>query len=276
MTGVLAFLGVTAIGGLAQMVDGSLGMGFGVFASSLMIATGSAPAVAVAVVNSAKIFTGLASGLSHWSLGNVRRDWLWPMVIGGVLGGFLGGYLLTSIPSGTAKPWVSLLLLVMGLLIVWRAIRWRVPCAIQPWDDKCKNCPQGKWQWLTDQAKNNAKGRLGILGFVAALVNGLSGAYGPIATSGVLLIEKGHPREAIGTVNLVEVAVAATVATTILVRQGLGQFPIGFVLALTIGGIITAPLAAYVCRHLPAKLLAFLVGSALIGLNFRIVTWVIH
>lgn len=272
----LVFLAVAAIGGCAQMIDGSLGMGFGVFSSSLMIATGFAPAVAVAVVNSAKVVTGLASGLSHWRLGNVRRDWLLPLVLGGVAGGFLGGYLLTSIPAAAVRPWISLLLLAMGLVIVWRALRRQAVCGMPGWDKKCADCPKGKIQWLAAQAKNNSTGKLGVLGFLAAFVNGLSGAYGPIATSGVLLIEKGQPRHAIGTVNLAEVFVAATVATTILVRQGLSQFPIGLVLALTVGGIATAPLAAYVCRRLPAKGLAFLTGSLLIGLNLKVVTVILH
>src|SRR3990170_4642417 len=147
MTGLLVFLGVAGIGGVAQLVDGSLGMGFGVFSASLMVATGFAPAVAVATVNAAKILTGLASGLSHWGLGNVRRDWLLPLAAGGVFGGFLGSYLLTSISPGTAKPWVSLLLLAMGLLIVWRAVRRQAPCGIQGWDKQCANCPKGKFQW---------------------------------------------------------------------------------------------------------------------------------
>jgi len=271
MTGVLVFLGVAGIGGVAQLVDGSLGMGFGVFSASLMVATGFAPAVAVATVNAAKIVTGLASGLSHWGLGNVRRDWLLPLAVSGVAGGFLGGYLLTSISSATAKPLVSVLLLVMGLLIVWRALRWRVPCAVEAQGEKCKQCPRGKWQLLAENAKGNSKAKLGALGFVAALINGLTGAYGPVATSGVLLLEKGQPRHAIGTVNMAEFFVAVTVAATILFRMGLGQFPIGLVLALAIGGIIVAPLAAYVCRGLSPKALAFMVGSLLIALNVRVV-----
>lgn len=276
MTGSFVFLAVMAIGGLAQMIDGALGMGFGVFSSSIMIATGVAPAVAVATVNTAKIFTGLASGLSHWSLGNVRRDWLLPLAVAGVIGGFLGSYLLTSVQPGTAKPWISLLLLVMGLLIVWRALRRPAACARHGWDKQCNNCPKGKFQWLAEQAKNNSTGKLGVIGFVAAFVNGVSGAYGPIATSGVLLVEKGQPRHAIGTVNLAEVFVATTVAGTILARQGLGQFPIGLVAALAAGGVMAAPLAAYLCRRLPAKGLAFMTGSLLIGLNFRALTLVFH
>ena len=274
MTGLLLFLGVAGIGAVSQLVDGSLGMGFGVFSASLMVATGFAPAVAVATVNAAKIMTGLASGLSHWGLDNVRRDWLLPLALSGVLGGFLGGYLLTSIPSETAKPVVSVLLLVMGLLIVWRALRWRVPCA-EAQGEKCKQCPRGKWQLLAENARNNSKAKLGALGFVAALVNGFSGAYGPIATSGVLLLEKGQPRHAIGTVNLAEFFVAITVAVTILLRIGLDQFPIGLVLALAAGGIMVAPLAAYICRGLSPKALAFLTGSLLIALNVRVVGWLL-
>ncbi|MBU2009101.1 MAG: sulfite exporter TauE/SafE family protein [Chloroflexi bacterium] len=274
MTGLLVFLGVAGIGAVAQLVDGSLGMGFGVFSASLMVATGFAPAVAVATVNAAKIITGLASGLSHWGLGNVRRDWLLPLALSGVLGGFLGGYLLTSISSQTAKPVVSVLLLVMGLLIVWRALRWQVPCA-EAQGEKCKQCPRGKWQLLAENARNNSKAKLGALGFLAALVNGFSGAYGPIATSGVLLLEKGQPRHAIGTVNLAEFFVAVTVAVTILLRIGLDQFPIGLVLALAAGGIMVAPLAAYICRGISPKALAFLVGSLLIALNVRVVGWLL-
>ncbi|MBI2918794.1 MAG: sulfite exporter TauE/SafE family protein [Chloroflexi bacterium] len=275
MTGPLVFLAVTAIGGLAQMVDGSLGMGFGVFSASLMISTGFAPSVAVAVVNSAKVVTGLASGLSHWRLGNVRRDWLWALALGGVAGGILGGLLLTSIPAAAARPWVSFLLLVMGLIIVWRAVRRRAPCGVQGWGKSCEECPKGGIRWLAAQARDNSTGKLGVLGFVAGLVNGLTGAYGPIATSGVLLVEKGQPRHAIGTVNLAEVFVAATVAGTILFRQGLGRVPVGLVLALAVGGVVTAPLAAYVCRRMPAKGLAFMTGSLLIGLNLKVVTWIL-
>ncbi|MBI2865929.1 MAG: sulfite exporter TauE/SafE family protein [Chloroflexi bacterium] len=276
MTAPSVFLAVVVIGGLAQLIDGSLGMGFGVFSASLMIATGFAPAVAVAVVNAAKVLTGLASGLSHWSLGNVRRDWLLPLAVGGVVGGFLGGYALTSVSPATAKPWISLLLLGMGLLIVWRAVRRHAPCDIGGWDKQCENCPRGSLRWLVERARNGSQGKLGLVGFVAGFVNGLSGAYGPIATSSVLLIEKGQPRHAIGTVNLAEVFAAATVAGTILIRQGLGQFPVGLVVALALGGIVAAPLAAYICRRLPAKGLAFMTGSLLIGLNFNVVTRIWH
>jgi len=273
MSGIIVFLLVGGIGALAQILDGSLGMGFGVFGSSMMIATGFAPAVAVAAINIAKIFAGLSSGISHLTLGNVRRDWLWPLALSGVAGGVLGAYLLTSVPPERARPWVGLLLLVMGGLIIWRTLRWRVPCSPQAWDKRCRDCPSQKrdWQWLTHQAKHNGVLKLGAVGFLAALVNGLSGGYGPVATSGVMLLEKGEPRQAIGTVNLAEFFVATTVATTILLRKGLVGFPIGLVAALAIGGLLTAPLAAFLCRRLPGRALAFAVGIALIGFNYRLV-----
>ena len=276
MTGAFTLLIVTAIGSLAQVIDGSLGMGFGVFSASLMIAFGFVPAVAVAVVNASKIFTGLASGLSHWRIGNVRKDWLLPLALGGVLGGFLGGYLLTSISPETAKPWVSVLLLVMGLLIILRTIRWRFTCTILKRAEKCENCPKSETQDLPGNFGKRPMVKLGALGFLAAFINGLSGAYGPIATSGVLLLEKGQPRHAIGTVNLAEFFVAITVATTILVRQGLGQFPLGLMLALSLGGILVAPLAAYICRRLPSRGLAFLMGLSLIALNFKAVILILR
>lgn len=274
MADPLIFLLVIAIGGLAQVIDGSLGMGFGVFSSSMLMVAGFAPAVAVATVNAAKVFTGLASGLAHWRVGNVRVKWLVSLSASGVVGGFLGSYLLTSIPAQDTKPWISGFLLAMGLLLVLRSLRWREPCASQLWEETCDKCPKSGWQRVVEQARSGAAARLGALGFLAAFINGLSGAYGPIATSGVLLMEKGQPRHAVGTVNMAEFFVATTVASTILVRQGPGEFPTGLVLALAIGGLLAAPLAAYICRRMPARGLGFLVGTALIAQNFGVVALV--
>lgn len=272
MTEALSFLVVAAIGGLAQVMDGSLGMGFGVFSSSMLMATGFAPSTAVAVVNAAKIFTGLASGVAHWRLGNVRMEWCLPLSLGGVAGGFLGGYLLTSIPPQAAKPWVSSFLLVVGLLIILRSLRGKAPCASQVWEEECEQCPKNNWQRVSAHVRKGTAAKLGALGFLAALVNGLSGAYGPIATSGLLLFGKGEARHAVGTVSLAEFFVAGTVASTILGRQGFDEFPGLMVLALVIGGIMAAPLAALICRRFPSRGLAFLVGSALIAQNLRVVT----
>ena len=279
MTGAGVFAIVSIIGFVGQVIDGSLGMGFGVFSTSFIIGAGLAPAVAVAVVNAAKIFTGVSSGLSHWKFGNVRWEWLLPLALSGIVGGVLGAYLLTLIPPKVALPWVSSLLLVMGGLLVWRSLRWRVSCAVQAWDKKCIDCPSQKrdWQWLTSQAKSTALNKIGALGFVAALVNGMSGAYGPIATSGMMFIEKHQPpRFAVGTVNMAEVFVSAAVVTTILLRQGLSQFPTGLVLALVIGAALAAPLAAYICSRLPARALTFSTGALLIASNIRAMSLILR
>lgn len=276
MTDVLSFLVVTAMGGLAQVIDGSLGMGFGVFSASLLIATGSAPSTAVAIVNAAKIFTGLASGLAHWRLGNVRADWCIPLSLGGIVGGFLGSYLLTSIPPQEAKPWVSGLLLAIGVLIIVRNLRGRASCSSHVWGEDCERCPKSKWLKVSTYAIDGAVFKFGALGFLSGLINGLSGAYGPIATSGLLLMGKGEPRHAIGTVSLAEFVVAGTVASTILGRQGLGEFPAGLALALAVGGILAAPLAAYICRRTPPRGLAYLVGSLLVAQNVQVVTLIVR
>ncbi|MBI4302347.1 MAG: sulfite exporter TauE/SafE family protein [Chloroflexi bacterium] len=270
MVAALVFVLVGGIGALAQIVDGALGMGFGVFSASLMVGAGIAPPIAVAVVNTAKIFTGLSSGISHWRFGNVRREWLLPLIVSGIVGGGLGAYLLTSLPPDTVRPWVSLTLLGMGILIVWRSLRWRVPFNSSAPEEQQGDCANQKARWER-VTRNNSVGKLGALGFLAAFVNGVSGAYGPMATSGVMLMEKGHPRHAVGTVNLAEFFVATTVAVTIIGRRGFSEFPVGLVLALALGGTLAAPLAAYVCHRVSPRALGFLIGGLLILLNIQIV-----
>ncbi|MBI2836322.1 MAG: sulfite exporter TauE/SafE family protein [Chloroflexi bacterium] len=275
MTGAGALIIVSIIGAIGEMIDGSLGMGFGVISASLMIGLGFAPAVAVATVNASKILTGLASGLSHWKLGNIRWDWFIPLVLGGVSGGVLGAFVLSSVPSGFVRPVVGILLLGMGGLMIWRFFRWPVGSTLTALPDATStDAPirEGKRQWLRALAKNSATGKIGALGFVAAFVSGLTGAYGPIATSGMMLLKKSQPRHAVGSVNMAEIFVASAIAMTILLRQGVESFPVGFVIALVTGGAIAAPLGAYICRRLPARALTFSIGAALIALNVRAVS----
>ena len=254
------------VGGLAQIVDGTIGMGFGLITSSSMMALGFAPAVAVATINVAKIITGLASGLSHWRFGNVRRDWLVPLILGGLAGGVLGGLLLTSIQPGNARTWVAILLILMGGLVIWRTIHWKVYCTLK--EKECRGCPaHTNGNAFPPNNKNHMILKLGGLGFLAAFVNGLSGAYGPMATTGVLLLEKGEPRHAIGTVNMAEFFVAVGVSVTIIAKLSLSQFPFGLALSLAVGGILIAPIAAYICRIITPRLLAFMVGISLTGMN---------
>lgn len=276
MTDAFSFLLVSVIGGVAQVIDGSLGMGFGVFSASLLIATGSAPSTAVAIVNAAKIFTGLASGLAHWRLGNVKMEWCVPLSMAGIVGGFLGSYLLTSFSAQDARPWVSGLLVTVGVLIIFRNLRGQISCSSQIRSEKCEECPRSGWLNVPTTVMNGMAVKIGAVGFFSGLVNGLSGAYGPIATSGMLLLGKGEPRHAIGTVSLAEFVVAATVASTILGRQGYGEFPAVLALALAVGGVLAAPAAAYLCRKMPPRGLGYLVGSLLIAQNLQVVSLVVR
>lgn len=265
---VLQYILTGFVGGLAQIVDGTLGMGFGLITSSSMMALGFAPAIAVATINVAKIITGLASGLSHWRFGNVRRDLLIPLIVGGLAGGVLGGLLLTSIQPGKARAWVGIILLLMGGLVIWRTIHWKVYCTIKDKGKECSGCPSlSNGNSFLSNSRNHTILKIGGIGFLAAFVNGLSGAYGPIATTGVLLLGKGEPRHAIGSVNMAEFFVALGVSITIITKLSLSQFPFGLAIALSVGGILVAPVAAYICRIITPRLLAFMVGIALTGMN---------
>lgn len=113
-------IGILLAGFAAQFIDGTLGMGYGVSSSSLLVAIGLAPAIASASVHTAEIATTLVSGIAHHQLGNVKRELVIPLAIPGVIGGVLGAYFLSSIPGNTIKPWVAAILLIMGCLIVYR------------------------------------------------------------------------------------------------------------------------------------------------------------
>lgn len=271
----LQYIAAGFIGGLAQIVDGTIGMGFGLITSSSMMALGFAPAIAVATINMAKVITGLASGLSHWRFGNVRRDWLIPLIAGGLIGGVLGGLLLTSIQPGKARSWVAVLLILMGGLVIWRTIHWKVYCTLK--ERECRGCPAHvNGNDVSSNNKNHTLLKLGGLGFLAAFVNGLSGAYGPMATTGVLLLEKGEPRHAIGTVNMAEFFVALGVSITIITKLSLSQFPYGLAIALSVGGILIAPIAAYICRIITPRILALMVGISLTGMNIIAIFLLLH
>ena len=117
-------IGIVLVGFAAQFIDGTLGMGYGVSSTSLLVAIGLVPAITSASVHTAEIVTALVFGIAHHRLGNVKRELVLPLVIPGVIGGVLGACFVSSIPGKTIKPWVAGLLLVMGCLIVYRFFTW--------------------------------------------------------------------------------------------------------------------------------------------------------
>jgi uncharacterized membrane protein YfcA len=254
MTNELArFFSVFLVGSVGQLVDGTLGMGFGVISASMLLTAGFAPVTVVATVNTAKVLTGIFSGVAHWRAGNVRASWLLPLILPGTAGAVLGAQLLVSLPQDKFRFWMALVLVVMGLLILCR-------CLFPGLFLRSSSAGESTLRWFR---------RFGLvaLGFCAGALNAVSGAYGPFATSGLMLITRARTSRAVGTVNFAEIFVAGTVISTFLLQKGLQASSWELVLALVLGGAVTAPLAAYFCRSLPPKLLQVGVGVALISLN---------
>ena len=251
-----SFILVFLIGSGGQLLDGTMGMGFGVFSASLLLTAGFPPTSVVPTVNTAKILTGFLSGLAHWKVGNVRRDWLLPLLLPGVMGGIFGAYLLASLSQERFRFWMAVVLVGMGILMLWRAL-----------------FGNSKYFRSSSADKSRSLHRfvLGVLGLAAGFLNSVSGAYGPFATSAVMLTSRAKPAEAVGTVNFAEFFVASAVVATFLAQGGLNSFSWSLAFALTLGGALTAPLAACACRRLPPRVLQLGVGLALISLNVRTV-----
>jgi len=249
---------VLLVGAGGQLIDGTLGMGFGVFSASVLLAAGFPPVTVVATVNAAKLLTGIFSGIAHWRAGNVRSDWLLPLIIPGVVGGVLGAHLLGSLPQDKFRFWMAVVLVGMGILILCRTL---FPTIFSFGTASAGDSPR----------RLSRRFYLAIVGFAAGVLNAISGAYGPFATSGVMLIGKARAARAVGTVNMAEIFVAGAVISSFLSARGLQTISWDLAIALDLGGALTAPLAAYACGRLPSRVLQVGVGLALISLNMKVV-----
>jgi len=229
------------VGFIAQLIDGALGMAYGVTSTTFLLSVGVAPAAASASVHTAEVFTTAISGASHWRFGNVDRTLVRKLVVPGIIGGVLGAYILTSIPAGVIKPIIAVYLLAMGLRILWKA---RTGPGTRP------------------RAVQLAPLALGG-GFCDAVGGG---GWGPIVTS--TLVASGHnPRSTIGSVNLSEFFVTLAEAATFVALLGLVHWHV--IVGLIIGGAVAAPLAALVCRRLPSRALMVALGIVIILLSTR-------
>lgn len=232
------------VGFIAQMIDGALGMAYGVSSNTLLLSLGLPPSIASACVHTAEMFTTAVSGLSHFRAGNVNKTLVLSLIVPGVIGGVTGAYLLTEIPVNIIKPVVSAYLLIMGMVILLKAF------------------------WKAQTAEGTPRPLL--LALVGGFLDAIGGGgWGPIVTS--TLVARGHePRFMIGSVNTVEFFVTASEAITFLITIPLflmDNWPI--IIGLLLGGVIAAPLAAYICKRLPAKTLMIMVGALIILLSLR-------
>ena len=235
-----------AIGFAAQLIDGAIGMGYGVIASSVLVASGMPPAMASAAVHVTKIPTGIASGLSHWKFGNID----WPvcrrLILPGLLGGIVGASVIALLPLHVIRPLAALYLGLMGVLMILRAMRWRR----QP----VTSVEPGK--------------RPGLIGLLGGLFDSFGGGWGPIVTS-TLVLQGREPRLAVGSANAAEPIVAAMQAAVFSFWLGAAALTaIGnAAAAIMVGALVAAPIAAFLVNRLPGRLIAGTVGVVLIGLN---------
>jgi uncharacterized membrane protein YfcA len=228
-------------GFVAQLIDGALGMAYGVTASSLLIAFGFPPAATSATVHAAECFTTGASAISHHAFDNIDRALFKRLLIPGIAGAVLGATILSTLPADALKPWVAGYLLLMGLIIVGKAFREFPPRSVTT--------------------------HIAPLGFTGALLDTMGGGgWGPVVAS-TLIVRGNHVRTTVGTVNAVEFFVTFSASITFFLTIGLTNWQM--ILGLALGGLPAAPLGAWVCRHYPVKKLMVLVGLLVVVLSLR-------
>src|SRR5918996_5670216 len=231
-----ALIVLIVIGFLAQLVDGALGMAYGATSSTLLLAAGLSPATASASVHLAELGTTAVSGLSHWRFGNV--DWRTVRRIGipGAIGAFVGAVVLSSISADIAKPWMAGILLALGIYILLRFSLGRSP--------RAKGRPYVRGRYLAP------------LGLGAGFIDATGGGgWGPVATPTILATGKYEPRKVIGSVDTSEFLVAFAASLGFLLSLGSQGVAYRYVAALLVGGVVAAPIGAWLVRHVTPSLL---------------------
>ena len=233
---LLDILPFVAVGFAAQLVDGALGMAFGVISTTLLVSIGVPPAAASAGVHTVEVFTTGVSGISHIAHRNIDWKLFARLAIPGVIGGVLGAYVLTQIDAETVKPFVLAYLSAIGLFLVWRGFHYppehKAPKVVEP---------------------------LGLAGGFLDAAGG--GGWGPVVT-GNMLVQGAEPRRTIGTVNASEFILTVSISITFIATLGWAAFTMA-TFGLLIGGIIAAPMGAWAAKAIAPKKLLILVGVIL-------------
>lgn len=238
---LVALLPYIAIGFGAQLIDGALGMAFGVISSTLLVGVmGVSPAVASTGVHVVESFTTGASGISHALHRNINWKLFFRLLVPGIIGGVLGAYVLTSLDASVTRPLVMIYLTAIGLYLLYRGLGFplhpREPKIVEP---------------------------LGLAGGFLDAAGG--GGWGPVVTSN-LIIQGSPPRQTIGTVSATEFFLTVTISLTFLISigvEGLTPEVLRPMLGLLIGGVLAAPFGAYVAKRVPTRGLLLMVGVVL-------------
>ncbi|MEU2350239.1 sulfite exporter TauE/SafE family protein [Modestobacter sp. NPDC049651] len=242
---------VLALAGLgAQLVDGSLGMGYGVTSTTLLLALGTNPAAASATTHLAEIGTNLASGLSHWRFGNVDWKVVGKIGVPGAVGAFAGATVLSTVSTEVAEPLMCLILLALGIYLLVRF-------TLRGIDKRHLGKPM-------------RKRFLGPLGLVAGFVDATGGGgWGPVGTPAILASGRMEPRKVIGSIDTSEFLVSLAASLGFLFALGSQGIKVSWVIGLLVGGLIAAPIAAWLVRHVPPRLLGSGVGGIIVLTNAR-------
>jgi uncharacterized membrane protein YfcA len=238
---------VGIIGFVAQLVDGSLGMGYGVTSATLLATVGYSPVVASATIHVAKIGTGLMSGAAHWRFGNVHWRAVIILAVPGAVGAFVGALVLSNIAAEVAAPWVAVILAVLGLVVLARTVLGRTP-AIRLYHPR--------WRSL---------GPLGLAGGFIDSVGG--GGWGPVTTSTMMAANHLAPNQVIGTVSVAEFVVAIAASIGFIMALGSQSIAWDAMAVLLLGGLIAAPIAAWLVSRLDHRVLGGLVGGMILFYN---------
>jgi uncharacterized membrane protein YfcA len=230
------------IGIFAQLVDGTLGMGYGATSTSFLLSFGVSPATSSMSVHVAEMFTTGASAISHYKFKNINKKLVLKLIVPGVLGSITGAYLLVDVIDGNAiKPYIALYMMILAIVIIIKGIR--------------KNIVKRETKQI---------GLLAVFGGFMDAVGG--GGWGPIVTS-TLMGRCEDPRYTIGSVNTAEFAISFASGITFILFEGISGWRV--IAGLIIGGVIAAPLGAYLVNRIPRKPITILVGFLLIFLSFR-------
>jgi uncharacterized membrane protein YfcA len=223
-----------SVGLFAQIIDGALGMAYGITATTFLLSTGVSPAAASASVHMAEIFTTGFSGISHWRFGNVDKALFKRLLIPGMVGAVTGAWIITSVDGNTIKPWISAYLIIMGLYVLSKAFR------------KIKQ-------------RKEAPKHVAALALTGGFVDSVGGGgWGPVVTS--TLIGTGQdPRTTIGSVNAAEFFLSLAGGISFAVLIGFTHWEV--IAGLVVGGLFAAPFAAWLCKRLHARTLLIMVGT---------------
>ncbi len=235
------FLIYVVIGFCAQLIDGALGMAYGIIATGLLLGTGVPPVVASATVHAAECFTTGVSAYSHHAFGNIDRALFKRLLLPGVLGAAIGAYLLTQLPGEALKPWIAGYLILMGVVIMLKAMREFPPRRVTT--------------------------HLRPLGFFGAMIDAIGGGgWGPMVAS--TLLARGHEfRLTVGSVNAVEFFVTLTASLVFIFTIGVSHWQV--VLGLALGGVLAAPFGALLVKRAPVRPMLLFVGLLVIAISTR-------